>query len=115
MESDRGKPLAGKSTLNRLELTPVEGPKPEYKKTSGGGSLQVELQDEDGDPLEGLSLEDCPPLVGDKIDGDGEMEGGDGRLPAFRQPGAPPDPNPGCPPVCLPVWPLGFYGIDLDL
>ena len=32
MESDRGKPLAGKSTLNRLELTPVEGPKPEYKK-----------------------------------------------------------------------------------
>ena len=32
VESDRGKPLAGKSTLNRLELTPVEGPKPEYKK-----------------------------------------------------------------------------------
>ena len=25
VESDRGKPLAGKSTLNRLELTPVEG------------------------------------------------------------------------------------------
>ena len=32
--SDRGKPLAGKSTLNRLELTPVEGGADErYKKT----------------------------------------------------------------------------------
>ena len=32
VESDRGKPLAGKSTLNRLELTPAEGPKQQYKK-----------------------------------------------------------------------------------
>ena len=32
LESDRGKPLAGKSTLNRLELTPAEGPKGPYKK-----------------------------------------------------------------------------------
>ena len=32
--SDRGKPLAGKSTLNRLELTPEEGGADErYKKT----------------------------------------------------------------------------------
>jgi len=31
--SDRGKPLAGKSTLNRLERTPLEGPKGRYKKT----------------------------------------------------------------------------------
>ena len=32
--SDRGKPLAGKSTLNRLELTPVEsGADERYKKT----------------------------------------------------------------------------------
>lgn len=37
--------------------------------TSGGGSLLVELQDQEGEPLEGLSLEDCSPLVGDKIDG----------------------------------------------
>ncbi|MCY3775620.1 MAG: hypothetical protein OXH11_06530 [Candidatus Aminicenantes bacterium] len=37
--------------------------------TSGGGSLLVELQDQDGEPLEGLSLEDCSPLVGDRIDG----------------------------------------------
>ena len=32
MESDRGKPLAGKSTLNRLERTPLEGPEGAYKK-----------------------------------------------------------------------------------
>ena len=47
MESDRGKPLAGKSTLNRLELTPVEGPKPEYKKIvadpAGMDELLVEV------------------------------------------------------------------------
>ena len=47
VESDRGKPLAGKSTLNRLELTPVEGPKPEYKKIvadpAGMDELLVEV------------------------------------------------------------------------
>ena len=32
-EADRGKPLAGKSTLNRLELTPAAGPEARYKKT----------------------------------------------------------------------------------
>ena len=32
LESDRGKPLAGKSTLNRLELATLEGPEGEYKK-----------------------------------------------------------------------------------
>ena len=31
--ADRGKPLASKSTLNRLERTPLEGPKGRYKKT----------------------------------------------------------------------------------
>ena len=31
--SDRGMPLAGKSTLNRLELTPAAGPEARYKKT----------------------------------------------------------------------------------
>ena len=45
--------------------------------TSGGGSVLVELQDQDGDPLEGLSLEDCTPLVGDKIDGIAKWKGGD--------------------------------------
>ena len=44
--------------------------------TSGGGSLRVELQDEEGNPLEGLSLEDCPPLAGDKIDGTVTWKGG---------------------------------------
>ena len=32
-EADRAKPLAGKSTLNRLELTPAAGPEARYKKT----------------------------------------------------------------------------------
>jgi hypothetical protein len=31
-KQDRGKPLAGKSTLNRLELTPKSGPERRYKK-----------------------------------------------------------------------------------
>ncbi len=31
-KQDRGKPLAGKSTLNRLELTPKTGPESRYKK-----------------------------------------------------------------------------------
>ena len=47
MESDRGKPLAGKSTLNRLELTPAEGPKQQYKKIvadpAGMDELLVEV------------------------------------------------------------------------
>ena len=33
VESDRGKPLAGKSTLNRLERTPLEGPEGAYRET----------------------------------------------------------------------------------
>ena len=32
LESDRGKSLAGKNTLNRLELTLLEGPKGRYRK-----------------------------------------------------------------------------------
>ena len=32
LELDHGKPLAGKITLNRLELTPVERPQGQYKK-----------------------------------------------------------------------------------
>ena len=34
--ADRGKPLAGKSTLNRLELTPNAGPKGRYRKIAAG-------------------------------------------------------------------------------
>lgn len=36
--------------------------------TSGGGSILVELQQQDGRPISGFSLEDCPPIFGDKID-----------------------------------------------
>ncbi len=36
---DRGKPLAGKSTLNRLELTPKQGPEKRYKKTVLDGEV----------------------------------------------------------------------------
>ena len=36
-EADRGKPLAGKSTLNRLELMPAAGPEARYKKTAAAG------------------------------------------------------------------------------
>lgn len=35
--------------------------------TSAGGSLQVELQDESGQPIPGFRLEDCVPLVGDSV------------------------------------------------
>ena len=47
LESDRGKPLAGKSTLSRLELTPAEGPEGQYKKIvadpAGMDELLVEV------------------------------------------------------------------------
>ena len=36
--------------------------------TSGGGTILVELQQQDGRPISGFSLEDCPPIFGDKID-----------------------------------------------
>jgi hypothetical protein len=37
--------------------------------TAGGGSIFVELQDEGGTPITGLSLDDCNEVFGDKIDG----------------------------------------------
>lgn len=37
--------------------------------TSGGGSLQVELQDEAGVPIPGFTLAECDEIYGDKIDG----------------------------------------------
>jgi hypothetical protein len=36
--------------------------------TSAVGSLRVELQDVDGSPLPGYSLDDCPEIVGDRIE-----------------------------------------------
>jgi len=36
--------------------------------TSAAGSLQVELQDENGKPLPGYSLDDCEELFGDTLD-----------------------------------------------
>lgn len=36
-------------------------------ETSGAGSVRVEVQDEAGKPLEGYSLQDCPPLYGDHL------------------------------------------------
>ena len=35
--------------------------------TSAAGSVQVEIQDQDGRPLEGFTLEDCDRIVGDEI------------------------------------------------
>ncbi len=35
--------------------------------TSAAGSIQVELQDESGQPIEGLVLADCHPLIGNEI------------------------------------------------
>jgi len=37
--------------------------------TAGGGSIFVELQEEDGTPIKGLTLDDCNEVFGDKIEG----------------------------------------------
>lgn len=37
--------------------------------TSGAGEIRVEVQDADGKPLPGLSLDECDPLIGDRIAG----------------------------------------------
>lgn len=37
--------------------------------TAGGGSIFVEIQTEDGTPIDGLSLDDCNEVFGDKIEG----------------------------------------------
>jgi hypothetical protein len=36
--------------------------------TSAAGSITVEIQDTTGSPIEGFTLADCPPIVGDSID-----------------------------------------------
>lgn len=38
-------------------------------RTSGGGTIQVELQNAEGKPLPGFALADCPDIFGDKIAG----------------------------------------------
>lgn len=38
-------------------------------RTSGGGTILVELQDENGNPLPGFTLEDSPTIFGDQIEG----------------------------------------------
>jgi hypothetical protein len=37
--------------------------------TSAAGSLRVEIQDQNHNPLEGCTLSDCPPIYGDEIEG----------------------------------------------
>jgi len=36
-------------------------------ETSGAGSIRVEIQDADGDPIDGYTLADCPPIFGDSL------------------------------------------------
>ena len=36
--------------------------------TSAAGSLRVEIQTDDGKPIEGFTLEDCPEIYGDQIE-----------------------------------------------
>jgi len=36
-------------------------------ETSAAGGVRVELQDADGEPIEGYALEDCPPIYGDHL------------------------------------------------
>ncbi|WP_417385936.1 hypothetical protein [Gimesia sp.] len=37
--------------------------------TSAAGSLKVEIQQQDGSPIPGFTMQDCLPVIGDKIDG----------------------------------------------
>ncbi len=37
-------------------------------ETSGAGSLQVEIQDAEGQPIPRYTLDDCPPIFGDRVD-----------------------------------------------
>ena len=44
--------------------------------TSAAGSLQVEIQSADGNPIPHLTLNDCPPIFGDNIDRTVKWRGG---------------------------------------
>ena len=37
-------------------------------RTTGGGSIRVEIQDESGTPLPGFALSDCPDIFGDRVE-----------------------------------------------
>ena len=43
--------------------------------TSAAGSLRAELQDASGQPLPGFSIDDCPEMFGDRIDGEVNWSG----------------------------------------
>jgi hypothetical protein len=44
--------------------------------TSAVGSVQVEIQDENGIPIEGFSMDDMEPLFGDELDAPIAWKGG---------------------------------------
>lgn len=52
-------------------------------ETSAAGYLRVELQRADGTPLEGYTLQDCPPIVCDSLRHVVRWSGNDGDLRAF--------------------------------
>jgi hypothetical protein len=54
--------------------------------TSGAGSVQVELQDEAGQPLSGFALADMPPLFGDELDAVVEWKSGADLSPLAGKP-----------------------------
>jgi hypothetical protein len=59
--ADQGRLLTKPLTFTGSELTA-------NVSTSAAGSLSVELQTEDGHPIQGFRLADCVPIYGDKID-----------------------------------------------
>ena len=58
--------------------------------TSAAGSIQVELQDEAGVPISGFTLDDCEPIIGDRIErivswkGESDVSSLAGRAIRFR-------------------------------
>lgn len=52
-------------------------------ETSGAGSVQVELQDAAGQPIEGYRLDQCPPVFGDTLRHLVRWQGNDGKLEAL--------------------------------
>ena len=62
-------PYTGWGEFTTHPLT-FEGSQLEFNyRTSGGGTILVEIQGADGKPLPGFALDDCNPIIGDKIDG----------------------------------------------
>ena len=44
--------------------------------TSAGGSVRVEIQDEEGNPVPGFALNDCTELIGDHVEQSVTWRGG---------------------------------------